>query len=423
MAERVKFLVLLVSTLIVAYALVGGLLPQVVGQEETYQDLSLFSAVLDHVRRDYVEEPDLNESLRGAIEGMVEALDPYAGFVAAEVYRELQEPGQGDVGLIVSKRYGYAYVVAVTPGSPAEKIGLRTGDLLEAVEGRSTALMSAWEVQRRLRGHEGSEVALKVIRARRSEPQEVSLTRCRIEPRPPEGKLLEEDIGMLRIPSFHKGAAAEAEKAIRDLLERGAKALLIDLRSTAVGSLEEAVHLADAFLPAGETIVELRGKGGERKVLSSSRPPLVEEIPVAILIDGGTSGPAEVFAAALRDHGAATLIGERTDGRGVVVRERVLQDGSLLMLPVEVMVRPSGELISAKELRKAGLEPDVEIPGRDFVSNFYFDHIDDESGDELSDEFYAELDAAVKGEQLREAMSLLREKIENQQGKSLKQAA
>ncbi|GAB4230420.1 MAG: S41 family peptidase [Acidobacteriota bacterium] len=423
MFQKTKLVVLLVSTLIVLYGIVGALLPYAIPANEAYEGLNLFSAVLDHVRKDYVEEPDLRLALRGAIQGMVEALDPYAGFITAADYAALREPGAGDVGLTVSKRYGYVYVVAVLAGSPAEGAGLRTGDLIEAIDGQSTALMCAWEAQRRLRGEVGSPVKLKVIRSRRSEPQELELVRARLEPKEPRLEWLEEGIALVSLASLNEGAAETVSKLLEQAVREGAAGILLDLRNVATGELAEAVRLADALLPEGAKVLEIQGKGSRTEVFTSRRAPVIGETPLAVLVSGGTSGPAEVVAAALQDAGRATLVGERTDGRGVVLGEVSLADGSLLVVPTGVLVRPSGEKLGGTEVRRAGVTPDLEAPDRDFVSTFYFDHVDEATADAPSDEFYAELDAAVRKEQLRVAVSALREKIEESPQKSLQQAA
>lgn len=423
MFEKTKVLVLLVSTLIVLYGIVGALLPSALPANEAYEGLNLFSAVLDHVRKDYVEEPDLELALRGAIQGMVEALDPYAGFVTAADYAALKDSADGDVGLVVSKRYGYVYVVAVLPGSPAEGAGLRTGDLIEAIDDASTALMCAWEAQRRLGGDVGTAVKLKVIRSRRSEPQELELVRAKLDPRQPRLEWLEEGIAYVGVTSLESGAAEAVAQLLQRAVGDGAAGILLDLRNVATGEIQEAVRLADALLPEGTKVLEIKGKGDRVEVFTSRRPPVISDIPLAVLISGGTSGPAEVVAAALQDAGRATLVGERTDGRGVVLGELALADGSLLVVPTGVLIRPRGDILGGTEVRRAGVTPDLEAPDRDFVSNFYFDHVDETTADALTDEFYAELDAAVRKEQLRVAVSALREKIEQSPQKSLQQAA
>ena len=178
MREKAKLIVLLLSSLIVGYGLVGGILQKVSAGDEAYGDLSVFTRVIDHVRRDYVQEPDMQKALQGALHGMVEGLDPFCSFVDKETYDELSSRDtSGKLGIYLSKRYGYAYIVAVSEGSPADQDGLRTGDLIESIDGKSTVLMSVWEAQRRLAGPLGTDTKLRVIRSRRSEPEEVTVQR------------------------------------------------------------------------------------------------------------------------------------------------------------------------------------------------------------------------------------------------------
>ena len=425
MLEKTKLTVLFLSTLIVTYGLVGGVLERVSAGDEAYRDLSVFTKVIDYIQRDYVEEPDMKRALKGALHGMMEALDPFSSFVDRETFEILTASNlEAETGLTISKRYGYAHVVAVTRGSPADSNGLRSGDLIEAIDGHPTVLMSLWEAQRFLSGPADSRVALRVIRSRRSEPQEIVLSRRVPAPLGPTAQVVEGGIGLIRIPSFDEGVSEVVGARLKMLLTAEVRGLLVDLRAAAGGSLEEAVALSDLFLPRESLVAELRVKKGRARVYRSERDPLVTELPIVLLVDGGTSGPAEVFAAALRDNGKAAVVGERTNGHGSVQREFRLQDGSMLYISTGMIYRPDGELIQSEEIRRSGLEPDLLSPGRDFVSNFYFDH-SAEGGEEgeLDDEFYKKLDQAIEGEQFRAAVGHLREKIEESAGKVQREAA
>ncbi|UCF37870.1 MAG: PDZ domain-containing protein, partial [Acidobacteriota bacterium] len=153
MLERLKLGILLASTVIVAYGLVGGLMLKVSAGDEAYRDLSVFTTVFSKVEDDYVEKPDMSKAMSGALHGMMEALDPFSSFVDAKTYAQLDSKQNGGcVGLVLSKRYSYGYVVAVAPVGPAHDNGIRVGDLIESIDGSPTVLMSLWEAEQRLRG-------------------------------------------------------------------------------------------------------------------------------------------------------------------------------------------------------------------------------------------------------------------------------
>lgn len=425
MLEKVKLTILSLSTLIVAYALIGGVMERVTAGDEAYRDLSVFTRVIDHVQKDYVETPDMERTLRGALQGLMEALDPFSSFVDGETYARLADrKGSAGVGVVLSKRYGYAHIVAVSEGSPADAAGLRSGDLIESIEGSPTALMSLWEAERLLHGAKGTPVELRVIRSRRSQPQQLTLNRVEPGRAEPVARLMDEGIGLLRIPSFEEGVAQGVKAKVKMLQSRGMKALLIDLRSTAGGEFQEAVAVGSLFLEEGVEVAEIRPKTGSIQVLRSQGEPMVEGIPVALLIDGGTSGPAEVLAAALKDHGLAEIVGERSNGHGSIQGEFRLQEGGMLIISTALIVRPTGERLQSDEPRRSGLQPDLVTPSQGFVSGFYFDHtVELGEDEELSDDFYAQLDAAVKKEQLEAAIGHLKAKMSSGEQKIEKKAA
>ncbi len=424
MREKAKLIVLLLSSLIVGYGLVGGVLQKVSAGDEAYGDLSVFTRVIDYVRRDYVQEPDMQKALKGALHGMVEALDPFCSFVDKRTYDELADRDtSGRLGVYLSKRYGYAYIVAVSEGSPADQEGLRTGDLIESIDGQSTVLMSVWEAQRRLAGPVDTQANLRVIRSRRSEPEDLAMKRRILEAKSPTAEVVDRHLGYLRVPSFEKGESGIVATKVKMLLAAGVHGILIDLRSTADGSLEEATAMSDLFLAPGKTIAEIKGQDQQTKVDAATSTPMVSEMPVVVLVDGGTSGPAEVFAAALKDNGVARVVGERTNGHGSIQSEFELHDGSKLFLSTALIVRPNNAPLQSEEVRKSGVAPDVLSPERDFISNFYFENSGDDDEEELGDDFYSRLDQAVRQEQYKAALGQLKEEISRQSKKNQGEAA
>jgi len=416
MVVRLKLAILFLSTLIVAYGLVGGLMDRVSAGDDTYRELSIFTSVLEKVRDDYVEEPDMDKALKGALHGMMEALDPFSSFVDSVTYEALQaEANEAGVGITVSKRYGYVYVVSVAEGSPAALGGLRSGDLIESIDGAPSALMSLWEAQKRLSGPDGSEVRLRVLRSRATGPQELTLTRASLEPLEVGARIVENNLGVLAIPHFKNGVADLVRSKLKMLRSRGVAGLVVDVRGSAAGEVEEAVFVADQFCKQDAVILTVRKNGEDVQTFVSENGPVVEDIPIVVLVDGGTSGAGEVFAAALQDNEVAELVGQRTNGLGSLQERFELEDGSVLFVSTRMFYRPSGEPIQGESLRKSGLNPGVLSPDRDFVTNFYLENTPEEMEGDLPPDFYRGLDSAIEVEQLKDSLERLKTKIEEHQ--------
>jgi carboxyl-terminal processing protease len=425
MLGKMRLTILMLSTLVVAYAFVGLVTEKASAGDEAYRDLAVFTKVVDHVQQDYVEPPDMSRAMKGALHGMLEALDPFSSYVDRETFARLSGADlSAGVGISLSKRYGYAYVVAVDEGSPAERSGLRSGDLVDAIDGNSTVLMSLWEAQQLLRGAAGTTVKLRLIRMRRSEPQELVLERVVLRSPGPSARLLEEGVGLLRIPDFETGTAEAVEAKLKMLLSSAVRGLVVDVRSAAHGNWEEAAAVSSLFLEPGLEIGRVQGQKGEPQVMLSRGGPKIGGIPVVALVDGGTSGPAEVFAAALKDHGVADIVGERTNGRGSIQQEFRLAEGDVLMISTKLVYRAGGAPLQSEEPRKSGLSPDVAAPERDFISNFFFEQVSEAEEDEDLDEgIYARLDEAVKKRQLELAVDHLKRKMSAEPEKIDKKAA
>ncbi len=408
-----KLAVIFLSAAIVAYGLVGGLLEKVSARDDAYGQLSIFTDVLRKIQSDYVETPQMKETVKGSLLGMMESLDAYSSFVDAETYRTLaaQSRMTASPGIVLSKRYGYAYVVAAAEGGAAASEGLRSGDLLESIEGRPTTRMSLWEAESLLKGPEGSTVKVRVVRARRSQPTEFELERRAPRPARAASNIDADGVGRLTIPEFGPGTAADVSARLKVLKASNLKGLLLDVRGAALGTLEEAVAAADLFLPRGKKIVSVRDRAGAAVESVSLSDPLLSGVPLALLVDGGTSGAAEVFAAALQDGGVASVVGEKSNGFGSVQQEFDLGDGSVLFISTKLYFRPNGEPLQAAAQRDSGIKPDVRSPSQEFVTNFYFENASEDAEDSLIDEFYRKLDQAIEKEQLDGGLRFIREKV------------
>lgn len=407
-----KLAILLLSALVVGYGLVGGSMDRVAARDASYQEISLFMSVFRLVQGDYVEEPVMKDALLGALHGMVEAVDPYSSYVPQASYAKVQAQTEAPAspGITISKRYGYAYVVAVVRGSPAEREGVRTGDMIETIDARKTTQLSRVEAQYMLQGAPGTEVKLRVIRGRRP-LTEMRLVREAPVPEKVRAEVVETGLGQLRIPSLHTGSSGQVRKGLRMLRSADVKGLLLDVRGVAEGEVTEAVEIAGLLLPKGSQVLTVKDRQGRSVEHATTAEPVLAGVPAVVLADGGTSGAAEILVAALKDHKVATVVGLKTDGRGSGQELFHLGDGSVLYLATKIYYRPNGSAIQKKKLKDSGISPDVRAPDEDFVSSFYLENVSDDPDAELGVDFYKGLEEAVRERQFQQGLDKLRGRL------------
>lgn len=358
MSKRTKSVVLGVSVLIVLYVLLGSVLARTLTGEGAYRQLGVYSEVLARVKNDYVEEPNIPAVSVGALHGLLEALDPYSSYLSAREYSEYQRKRvleRGEIGGTLSKRFGYLSIVGVLPGSPADRAGLRTGDLIESINDFTTREMSVEQARILLSGEPGTIVKLSVVRTRRTEPQTVELVRAVVPVPPVETKPLEGDISYIKVAAFSAGKAAEIRNRLEQLERAGAYKIVLDLRNCAAGEASEAIETARLFLERG-LIASLRGQHYPREDFSAEADKVVWRGPMAVLINVGTAGPAELVAAAILENQRGDVIGEKSYGMGSVQRLIPLDDGSALILSVAKYYSPSG-----KAVQDTAVTPNVAV--------------------------------------------------------------
>jgi carboxyl-terminal processing protease len=278
--------------------------------------------------------------------GLLESIDPFASYLNAEQYKEYLKNNdgyKGDVGLVLSKRFGYIGVVSAIPGSPAAKAGLTTGDILETIKGVATRDMPLAYAYLLLHGNPGTTIDLTVLR-RRPEPQKMTLTRAGLSSPPIVSKIMPNDVGYLRPETLSEAKVKEIATDLRDLQSKGAKRLLLDLRQCAVGEPEDGVALADLFLDNG-LVTYLQGQRKPRQDFKADPSKVVWKLPVVVLTNRGTADAAEVAAAALEDNKRAQVVGERTYGDASLRRALTMDDGSAIILSVAKYYSPAGKAI------------------------------------------------------------------------------
>ncbi len=360
MNRAVRTMVLALSFLVLLYAGIGYALART-SQDNTYRSLGVFSEVLQRVQQDYVEEPNIRQVTRGALHGLVESLDPQSGYLSAREYEDYQARikahDRGDVGAVLSKRFGYLMVLTTLPDSPAQKAGLSSGDILETISGFSTREISIRQAEMLLAGEPGTSVKMTTVRHGGTDSHDVEITRAVIPaPRLVTDKL-EDDVAYLRVPAFTAGRAAEIRQKLGEFSRQGLHKLVLDLRDCASGSFQESISTANLFVRTG-TITSLRGQSVAAKDFPADPQKAVWTGPVTVLISVSTAGPAEVLAAALADDRAAPTIGERTFGNAGEQSTIVLEDGGALLLTTALYHSPSG-----KSINEAGVKPSVEMAG------------------------------------------------------------
>jgi len=349
MSNRVRITLISVSCFVIFYVVLGGLLGNNNdnSKEAAYKYLGVYSEVMSRIKSAYVTEPDLHKVTGGAIRGLLEALDPYSTYMTPEefsAYEKHPAAGPANVGIFVAKRLGFATVVSILPGSPAEKAGVKIGDLIDRVGNLGTRELSVVQLQRLLTGEPGTTVDLMLVREARGEPEKFSIVRAVPTNPPVVTKMADSSAGYLRVSLFSKGTAAQIAAGLKELTRDGANKVVLDLRNCAGGDPEEAVNTAGLFINNG-SIGYLQGQRFPRRDLVPSTHDFVTSLPLAVLINQSTAGPAELVASSVAGHKRGEILGSRSFGVGVYQKAIRLDDGSGLLLSVAKYYGPEGKAI------------------------------------------------------------------------------
>ena len=357
MSGRTRLTVMMISAPVIAFAIVGGFLGKVIAREDTYQHLKVFDDVVNLVTSNYVEEANVDKVMKGAMQGLAEGLDPDSAYLTVDEVKQVESHAPlspAGVGLDITRQY-YLRVVAVRDHSPAAKAGLRTGDYVRAINDKPTRDMSVWEGVRALRGTPGSRVSLTIIRGNAADPHVVDLTRETESPSEVTGRIAAPGVGYVRVAAIGSNTAAQVKSQVADLTKAGAAKLVVDVRQTATGSLDDGIAMARLFVGKGTLAIRESKAAGREPIAAESGNGAITT-PTIVLIDTGTSGAGEVFAAALNGNDRAELIGERTIGRAAQQKLIKLPDGAGLWLSTTRFLTPAGV-----PLHEKGLEPTTAV--------------------------------------------------------------
>jgi carboxyl-terminal processing protease len=402
-----KILLLAVSVVLVVMVFLGvnsnGVSAASEPQDGAYRQINVYSEVLRHIQTDYVEQPNITAVTNGALRGLLESLDADSSYLTPEDYKayKADKGGKAQVGINVSKRYGYASVVSVVPGSPADKANISDGDIIEAIGPADTRDISLAMIQLLLEGQPGSELTLSVVRPRKSAPDKIVLTR--VAPSlPPVAETMYENSSILYLKPevLDHDHVQQVEAKLKAMPKAGNKKILLDLRDVAAGDMAEATRLANFFLKDG-TIAMLEGQKVEKQTFSADASKAINTTaPVVVLVNRGTAGPAELTAAALLDNKRAELVGEKTFGEGAQQKTFELPDGAALILSVAKYESPSG-----KKLQDDGVTPGVLV-----ASNIDQAAVVDDDATPTETQAPAAKPSVTVDEQLSKALTLLKNK-------------
>jgi carboxyl-terminal processing protease len=352
MSKSFKRAVFGISVALVVVVFLGGFVSNGVRagsqNDGVYRQMGVYEEVLHKVQSDYVTDPNITKVTNGALHGLLESLDSDSSYLTPEenaAYKAHQNEGTAQIGLNMSRRYGYATVVSVMPGSPAEKEQISDGDIIESIGGESTRELSLAMVRLMLEGKPGTDVTFSVVRPGKAEPQKITVTRRQVEaPALSEQQYENSSILYLKPVVLTKERVSEIEARLKAMPKNGNKKVLLDLRDVADGDFTQAVNLANAFLQSG-TIGSIEGQKVAKQTFTADPSKYITGAPLVVLVNHGTAGPAELLAAAILDNKRGDLVGDRSFGEGTLQKMIELPDGAAVILSVAKYEGPSGKAI------------------------------------------------------------------------------
>jgi carboxyl-terminal processing protease len=328
----------------------------------SYEQVRIFSQALSIVQQNYVEEPDTQEMVRGAIRGMLRTLDPHSSFMNPDMFKEMQIDTAGEfqgIGITIGIRDGILTVIAPIDDTPAYRAGILAGDKIVRIEDNPTKDMTLMEAVKIMRGPKGTDVTITILRQGEKKPIDFTITRDVIPLVSVKTKDIDEDIGYIRITQFQKKTLKEFDAALKKVTkEKGEslKGLILDLRNNPGGLLMSAVDLSNRFIDSG-TIVSTKGRLKNQNFdYKANAKSEAFKHPMVVLVNGGSASASEIVAGALQDHKKAILIGTTTFGKGSVQTIYRMDDGSGMRVTTAKYYTPNG-----RSIQNTGIEPDIVV--------------------------------------------------------------
>jgi carboxyl-terminal processing protease len=370
MSYKNKFALVLGSATIAFYAVLGSC--SVVGNflniraqqpiNDAGAQIRIFESVLQHIQNDYVDEPNLEKVRTGALRGLANGLDPYSSYLTAEQVQDFQTKKRDTLHGIGAElsQVSYLYVISVIKDSPAEKAGLRAGDFIEYIENKATRDMSLYDAKQMLLGEAGSKINLRVLRAG-ARPQTITINRAPYKIPQAESRIEAGKIGVIKVYSLEDGESNDIKNHVQNLAKQGVQKIVLDLRSVAAGSIQEAVNVSNLFIKEG-TLASVIGRDNKPlRTFTADPSKFIFDGRVVALIDVGTSGAAEVVASALLDRGRGEVVGEKSFGAGTEQQLFTLRGGDGLLLTTAKWASANGKTFLADDRNNSGVKPSVEV--------------------------------------------------------------
>lgn len=352
--SKKKAMFLAVSAALLLSLIGGAVFGQATQKNNVFRYLSIFTEVFDLVRNNYVEPTTPDQLMEGAFSGVTDAVDEFSYYVSPaqmHAYRSYVDNEDNGVGLVVTKRFGYAYVIAAIPGSPAAKAGMERGDFIEKIEGRPTQKMAVWEVRTALQTRK--PVQVQVLRGGQTKRDEFLIQQGNYHPLAITTQQFG-TVAYIKIPFFEKGTSTQLKTALESVRKNGQRKLIIDLRGNGGGDVEEAIASADELLTSG-LITSLEGRRMDAKRWQADRNTDYDG-ELEVLIDNSTASGAEVLAAAIRGNGRGKIVGVSTFGKSIVQRFIPLPSGGGVQMTVGHYTTPE-----LKPIKDGGVKPDVVV--------------------------------------------------------------
>ena len=367
MSFRGKISILIVSAVIAVYAVIGGVLSPLTRAQQPINDagaqVRIFASVLQHIQNDYVDEPNLEKVRGGALRGLAYGLDPYSSYLTEEQVKDFQNAKASSkvgIGAEFSQVSSYLYTVSVIKGSPAEKAGLKAGDVIEYIENKATRDVSLYDARQLLQGVSGSEVNLRVLRAG-AKPQTMKVVRGTYKVPPVEAGVQGDKVGVIKVFSLEEGEANDIRAQVQSLSKQGVQKIVLDLRGVAVGTIQEAASVANLFIKDGELAKIIGRENKVNQTFTADPAKAIFDGKVVALIDLGTAGAGEVVAGAILDRKRGEVVGERSFGSGTEQQLFPLKSGGGMLLTVAKWASPSGNTFLGTERTNMGVKPSVEV--------------------------------------------------------------
>lgn len=354
-----KYVAIAGIVLLVLAGVLVGRQADVRAEAETYEGLKVFTEVLSVVKRNYVEPTDGKALIYNAIRGMLSSLDPHSGFLTAEDYKEMQVDTKGEfggLGIQIGLKDGSLTVISPIEDTPAWKAGIKAGDKIVRINGESTKNLSLNDAVNKMRGPRGTNVTISVMREGWKEPQDFTITRDIIKIKSVRHRVLEGNIGYVKVNQFQEATAEDLSSAIKKLGEANVTAMVLDLRNNPGGLLQSAVEVTSQFVPQGKLVVYLKGRSGDRTDYKTAGGRAVYSAPMVVLVNQGSASASEIVAGALKDWNRAVVLGVQTFGKGSVQSVIPLSDGAGLRITTARYYTPKGTSIQS-----TGITPDIVV--------------------------------------------------------------